>query len=98
MLTIPLIFTKLYSTYLLPLLLSRLPPEVCLHPAQNAFLLSHHSLDHAFTLYTLILDARSQGKTLYVVFLDLRGAYDSVSHLLLHQQLRGYGLTVSEVS
>jgi len=71
---------------------------VCLHPAQNAFLPSHHSLDHAFTLYTLVLSARSMSKPLYVVFLDLRGAYDSVSHPLLFQQLRGLGLTESEAS
>jgi len=97
LLTILPVLTKLYSTYLLPHILRRLPPDICLHPAQNAFLPGHHSLDHAFTLYTLVLSSRAVRKPLYVVFLDLRAAYDSVSHPLLLQQLRALGLTQEEV-
>ena len=69
-----------------------------MHPAQNAFLPKHHSLDHAFTLYTLILASRAARRPLYALFLDLRQAYDSVSHPLLFAQLRAYGLTQEEVA
>ena len=90
-------YTLTFSAYL-PHLLRRLPPEICLHPSQNAFLPGHHSLDHAFTLYTLVLASRAARKPLYAVFLDeLRAAYDSVSHPLLLQQLRALGLTQPEV-
>ena len=98
LITVQPIVTKLFSTYLLSRLLSRLPPETCLHPAQNAFLPQHHSLDHAFTLYTLVLASRAARRPLYAVFLDLRQAYDSVSHPLLFAQLRAFGLTQEEVA
>ena len=62
------------------------------HPFQGAFTRDHRGTDHIFLANTLIDQAKFLGHPLYVAFIDLQKAYDSVCRPLLFRKMVMAGL------
>lgn len=90
--TIPSLRTKLSSLLLQRRLVTFLPSCSFRSLYQGAFRRGSHILDHAYILQTLIAQAQSKSQRLFVCFLDLRKAYNSVISSLLFHRLHTLGL------
>ncbi|KAI0348897.1 hypothetical protein OH77DRAFT_1375933, partial [Trametes cingulata] len=58
---------------------------------QSGFRHGHHTYNNAFVLRSAIEAARAQGRTLYVVFLDLANAFPSIDQPTLWAKLAHWG-------
>jgi hypothetical protein len=67
--------------------------ESQLHEAQCGFRKGRGCVDQIFNLKECISLARQKGKSLYMCFVDLRKAYDSVNRDLLWKAMREYGVS-----
>jgi hypothetical protein len=68
------IIRKLFST----MIRLRLQEKMELHESQAAFRAKRSCIDHIFTLSQIVNQSGFVGKSLYVFFLDIKKAYDSV--------------------
>ncbi len=68
------IIRKLFST----MIRLRLEKKVSLHESQAAFRARRSCIDHIFTLSQIIHETGAVKKSLYVFFLDIKKAYDTV--------------------
>ncbi|KAH7958437.1 hypothetical protein HPB49_001774 [Dermacentor silvarum] len=60
--------------------------------SQNGFRPNRRTSDHIFTLTQALEMKNKEKSTLYLAFLDMEKAYDSVPHSRLWQKLQGIGL------
>ena len=67
--------------------------EPQLHEAQCGFRKGRGCVDQIFNLRECMSASRQKGKPLYVCFIDLRKAYDSVNRELLWQAMKTYGIS-----
>ena len=74
------------------ILASRLQETVKLNPLQKAFREVDGYSEHLALLHGAIREAKLRKKSIYVVFLDLAKAFDSVNHALLVRGLRRQGI------
>ena len=70
---------KLYAS-ILEQQLSRWAEKSCKRaPGQAGFRKGFSTLDHIFTLRTIIEEGRSEGRKVYCTFVDFRKAFDTIS-------------------
>ena len=82
------IMRKLFST----MIRLRLEKRVTLHESQAAFRPKRSCLDHIFTLSQIIHETGAVKKSLYVFFLDIKKAYDTVWRAGLFFKLKEKGV------
>jgi hypothetical protein len=82
------ILRKLFST----MIRLRLEKKVPLHESQAAFRTHRSCIDHIFTMSQMIHETGSVKKSLYVFFLDIRKAYDTVWQAGLFYKLKEKGV------
>ena len=70
------------------ILARRLKGVVELNPLQKAFREVEGCAEHIILLHGLLREARTRNRSIFVVFLDLAKAFDSVNHVLLFRGLR----------
>lgn len=63
-----------------------------LEESQSSFRRGRSSQDHVFTVRQLIEKRRLQGKNLYLAFVDIQKAFDSVPRKIIWQSLRERGI------
>lgn len=66
--------------------------ESIIPPSQNGFRPGYRTENNAFVLRTAVETAHSQGKPLYVAFVDLRNAFPSVNRDILWTKLATWGI------
>jgi hypothetical protein len=82
------ILRKLFST----MIRLRLEKKVTLHESQAAFRAKRSCIDHIFTLSQIIHETGAVKKSLYVFFLDIKKAYDTVWRAGLFFKLKEKGV------
>ena len=93
----PISLTSLLSKVYTSLLNKRLTNYVeklnIIPEEQAAFRKDYSTVDHIFTLYTLIMKQFQMNRKLYVAFIDYRKCFDSVRREALFHVLRSYGIS-----
>ena len=64
-----------------------------LHPCQSGFRSNHSTNTTLIDVTDHILSNMNEGKVTGAIFLDLKKAFDTVSHRLLLKKLHSYGIT-----
>ena len=64
-----------------------------LHPCQSGFRSNHSTNTTLIDVTEYILNNMNEGKVTGAIFLDLKKAFDTVSHKLLLKKLNSYGIT-----
>ena len=85
-------FGKLFTGALNECLIAFMICKNIAHPFQGAFTRGRRGTDHIFLANTLIDQAKFLGHPLYVAFIDLQKAYDSVCRPLLFRKMVIAGL------
>lgn len=88
-------FSKLYATVLHRKLSSTLEERDLRAQGQAGFKPAHRTIDHIFTLRTVIEEARHRSSKVYCCFVDFRKAFDSVPREDLFQRLRDIGISTT---
>lgn len=83
---------KLYSFIINKRLSSWVEEQNLLGDIQAGFRKDHRTVDHIFTLFSMIQRHLLRKKKLYVAFIDFRKAFDLISHCKLWPILRGSGV------
>ena len=83
---------KLFNTISYNRLTTKLQNANILSPAQVGFCKDHRTLDHIFTLFSLVKKYVTKGKYLYTCFVDFQKAYDSIRRDGLKDKLEKIGI------
>lgn len=86
-------FAKLYAIALNAMLYGELYRKGCRARGQASFRPDYQTMDHIFTLWAIIEEARHKSKKVYCCFVDFRKAFDSVSRMTLFERLREIGIS-----
>ena len=87
------IMCKCYTNILNNRLYSWLEKNNLMHEEQAGFRKNYSTIDHVFTLHAIIQKSLSKpGHKLYVAFVDMRKAFDSVRHDLLFMKMNELGI------
>ena len=71
-------FAKLYATTLNTILPSELDKRNCRTKGQAGFRTDYQTMDHIFTLWAIIKEARHHSKKVYYCFVEFHKAFDSI--------------------
>jgi hypothetical protein len=83
---------KVYASVILKRIEHFVLTAKLLRPEQIGFRAGYSTSHHAFTLYTLVQQAFTNGAALHVAFIDFKKAFDTVSRPLLWQKLKHIGI------
>ena len=83
---------KLFTTILRNRLVSFLGENKKLHDNQSGFLPNRRTSDNLFILNQIMTEMRAKKQTIFLTFVDLKRAYDSVNHEALMLKLLKMGL------
>ena len=86
-------FAKLYATSLNAMLSRELDRKGCRARGQAGFRANYLTMDHIFTLLTIIEEARHRSEKVYYCFVDFCKAFDSVPRMALFQRLQEIGIS-----
>lgn len=86
-------FAKLYATTLNAMLFGDLDRKGCRARGQAGFRADYQTMDHIFTLWAIIEEARHRSEKVYCCFVDFRKAFDSVPRMALFERLREIGIS-----
>ena len=84
--------SKLFNSIINTRLYAYIEENNILRPEQGGFRKGYRTIDHIFTLLTIVTKHLSKGKKLYACFVDLKKAYDSVWRNGLFFKLKQLGL------
>lgn len=85
--------SKLYSFIINKRLSNWIEDNDILGEIQAGFRRDHSTIDHIFSLFSMIQRYLLRNKKLYVAFIDFRKAFDSVSHIKLWPILQKTGIS-----
>ena len=80
---------KVYGSVLNNRLMKYLDKNKFLCEEQNGFRQNRSGLDHIFTLHSIIQNKLNAGTDLFIAFIDLKKAFDSINRDLLFLKLKG---------
>ena len=83
---------KVYGSVLNNRLMKYLDKNKFLCEEQNGFRQNRSCLDHIFTLHSIIQNKLNTGTDLFIAFIDLKKAFDSINRDLLFLKLRSAGI------
>ena len=86
-------FAKLYAIALNNMLSAELDKIGCRARGQVGFWIYYQTMDHIFTLWTIIEEARHISEIFYCCFVDFWKAFDSVPRVALFERLREIGIS-----
>ena len=93
----PIYLTSLLSKLFISILNNRLTLYVdnldILPCEQAAFRRNFSTIDHIFSLYSLVMKQFKNNKKLYVAFIDYSRCYDSINRLAMFNVLKRYGIS-----